>query len=535
MFCHLANLFPLGVSRNLPTFSSPRYACADCPGRTEAASSPYQVGGVKRWWLSQQDLSEPNNARLRAYVRALLTAAEHESDVHHFRSLEDYLRIVDPHELAVLQDKQQARRKRKYAALRAIAAVDDWDACEPAPKRQQRAAKRKAKPRPKSRPAIEAGLEPAQAITDENLDGEAAGWFPAAEAVVAADEVFEAPVDADADTVPRDVLLRELLASFEDSDAECEHEISSGNEPVGTAPASPAHLGSDRAGAEAQAAVEVDQPDNGDDSFSLSSSSTSSSSSSSSSSSTAPKPAGGKRAAAKSKAAAKPKQVSRTVAVVGTRDKTNRIEYGLHHLVPRYKDGSIFSYQMTCSLPQHNPSKQMRCTRELTVQLAGSPENARRVLKAWVLLGHSMPDRACHMDKSSRQQLLGALQDGTLFSEEELDRILAVTAESEIVAPFCENVGAKPAGRKLLGAAGAGVSKDVHKEMEALAVSGGVPVTTLSQRQRNKLSSGTKYGVPVGPLQRALQFGYIHPNLPPPTGYVWKYYGGSWMLGIRGG
>ena len=71
--------------------------------------------------------------------------------------------------------------------------------------------------------------------------------------------------------------------------------------------------------------------------------------------------------------------------------------------------------------------------------------------------------------------------------------------------------------------------------MEELFRSGGVPQSTPEQRERNRGTSGSRYTVPKGPLQEALDWGYIGPNLPPPVGLRWVGHGGKWVLLVHGG
>ena len=140
------------------------------------------------------------------------------------------------------------------------------------------------------------------------------------------------------------------------------------------------------------------------------------------------------------------------------------------------------------------------------------------------------------MDKSSRQQLQTALTEGTLLSERELDALAVPDADAEVVAPFgAATSGDKTSSKKhALGAAGKSVPKEVHERMQALYLSGGVPPTNLGQRERTRLTGGTNYAVPSA-LKEALEYGYIHPNLAPPSGYRWSYHGGNWRLVLRGG
>lgn len=139
------------------------------------------------------------------------------------------------------------------------------------------------------------------------------------------------------------------------------------------------------------------------------------------------------------------------------------------------------------------------------------------------------------MDKSSRQHLRTALKEGTLLPEKDLDALAVANADSMVVAPFCAPPPSKkPLKKKLLGSAGK-VPRDVHERMEELCRSGGVPASTLEQRERNKLTGGSTYGVPIGPLQDALHYGYISPNLAASAGYIWKFREGNWQLVLRGG
>ena len=482
---------------------------------------PYRPGEQKRWWLSLADISDPHNSRLRAYVRALLTAENHHCDVPHFQTLSDYLRIVDPHELAVLEDRQRKARKRKSAHMQVLMDVDDWDILDPQAKPKAKRSRVKGPAPKRSRrkqplAAIESEANPALALDDAaNTAGDGGDVVDRA---LPASEVVENALDdgSHASDISSDELLQELQTVMKEGDVE----------QVGAEGA----VGVDAAARDGRAAS------SSSGSSSSSSSSSSDSDSSSSGSSDDEKPAatskaGRKGPKPKSKAKGKAKPAAMTA---GTRDKSNRLEYGLHHLVPRFKESVLVGYQMTCCIAGHNTTA--KCTREMSVNVAGSAEDCRRVLKAWVLLGHSMSSRDEHMDKATRDLLQEALKQHTLLSEAELDAILATSEESEIVAPFREPEPDKKRTTKkktLLGGAGS-VPKHIHEDMESLASSGGVPITTLAQRQRNKLTASTSYAVPSA-LQTALHHGYIGPNLPPPRGYYWAYSGGSWMLKIRGG
>ena len=87
---------------------------------------------------------------------------------------------------------------------------------------------------------------------------------------------------------------------------------------------------------------------------------------------------------------------------------------------------------------------------------------------------------------------------------------------------------------ELLGTANDGVPAELHQEMQRLAQAGVIPITTPDQRARNRGSGGTEYGVPAA-FADARRFSYVHPNLPPPTGYHWRCRGSEWTLCVKGG
>jgi hypothetical protein len=78
------------------------------------------------------------------------------------------------------------------------------------------------------------------------------------------------------------------------------------------------------------------------------------------------------------------------------------------------------------------------------------------------------------------------------------------------------------------------VPEAVHNSMEALRRRGAIPRTSLEQRQKSKMTSGSSYGVPPE-LVDALKWRYLHPDLPPPTGMKWICRGGKWSLAPLGG
>ena len=74
---------------------------------------------------------------------------------------------------------------------------------------------------------------------------------------------------------------------------------------------------------------------------------------------------------------------------------------------------------------------------------------------------------------------------------------------------------------------------DVVAELKPL-IGGVIPPTTIEQRRKHRLTAGTSYGVP-GMFRVALHAGYIHPDLPPPQGWVWRARPGRYILLPRGG
>ena len=198
-----------------------------------------------------------------------------------------------------------------------------------------------------------------------------------------------------------------------------------------------------------------------------------------------------------------------------SRDRDNHIPYGIHHLIGRKKDGITIGYHMTCKLHAD-------CHKEIAATVTGGLSEARRVLKAWILVGAALPNRTEHMKIAHKNQLVAALKTGSLCTEEELDMLAPMSSTSTCTAPFSSSVAttpascAQPSQSSVLGAAGH-ASDELHNSMEELASTGKIPVTTPQQRSRNRVTSNSSYEVPKE-FEEALKAGYIHPNLPPPEG-----------------
>ena len=166
------------------------------------------------------------------------------------------------------------------------------------------------------------------------------------------------------------------------------------------------------------------------------------------------------------------------------------------------------------------------------------------MLEAWIVFGGASASKAEHMQDSWRA--ICELDQDCLPTEAELDRNAvmdwaeyekdfvgdpAVEGGADIVAALVPPDHA--AGDLLLGEPHPDVPEAVHKTMLEMARSGLLSVTTRKQRDRQKKNG--KYRVPPGNLDQALLYNYIGPNLPAPTGYVWRCKGTTWCLFMRGG
>ena len=102
------------------------------------------------------------------------------------------------------------------------------------------------------------------------------------------------------------------------------------------------------------------------------------------------------------------------------------------------------------------------------------------------------------------------------------------------MAPICDACYSLSfAGGGAFDGAGDGEPPEVHERMRRLVGEGVFPATTYQQLARARKVTSV-IGVPPM-LQEARDFGYIGPNLRPPTGGQWVYGGGAWRLRQRGG
>ena len=93
--------------------------------------------------------------------------------------------------------------------------------------------------------------------------------------------------------------------------------------------------------------------------------------------------------------------------------------FGLAFLTPRpNSEGKIIDIQMTCLRPEHCVDG--RCTKQVSVRVAGGEDRARRMLKSWVVFG----ERARTRDRPGHRHLwdtireLAAVEDGLPTSAE---------------------------------------------------------------------------------------------------------------------
>eukprot|EP00971_Amphidinium_carterae_P112925 2236395-Amphidinium_carterae.1 len=214
-----------------------------------------------------------------------------------------------------------------------------------------------------------------------------------------------------------------------------------------------------------------------------------------------------------------------------TRDRGNYEEFGSHHMVKRFKDGTLIGYQMTCK-------RHLLCSREMAFTVGGDEDMTRRLLKTWVLLGEGIPSKELHMNGQWKKELLEAKKEGRVLTEAELDNLVTLVGKKQAFeAPFktVPSVTSRPLTlQAVLGMKASDVPEELHAAMSKAALEGRIPITTYAQRERNRQTTNTDYHVPEQ-LLGALRYGYVSPNLAAPTGMVWRCYAGTWRLGLQGG
>ena len=217
------------------------------------------------------------------------------------------------------------------------------------------------------------------------------------------------------------------------------------------------------------------------------------------------------------------------------------LPFGQCFLTARYNKGALSGYQMTCTRACHQEGR--RCTKELSFGVAGGQELCQRMLMAWIVFGSTVPDRSTHMGQCWKL-IVQMKQEAGLPSVQELEACAPGTWQDvEHIEEANDHPQPLPTPlalrgrcvRPLLGEPLADVPQAVHQAMEHLAGQGFLPITTPAQRRRARFTPGSTYGVPDF-LADARRYAYVHPNLPPPSGYIWRLRAGpTWVLCKRGG
>eukprot|EP00971_Amphidinium_carterae_P346019 6487267-Amphidinium_carterae.1 len=312
---------------------------------------------------------------------------------------------------------------------------DDWDALRPKTKRQRHREPKKRQGRPR-RQQRRAFAEPVV----EAGDGDAADVDSDDE--IASDDSKGDAADVDSDDV----------AASDDSKGSAS---GSGNDSSNDSPAS---------------------------------SSASSSTSTSSSSSSSSKRSGPPAAPAEEHPPTVPD--NKKAAAEHQRRPKRAMQFGQCFFTPRMKAGQLAGYQMTCTHPKHQSPK---CTKELSISVAGDNDMCQRMLQAWVVYGSTLPTRDSHMKEAWK--LIMQLRDDkavpTLLQlQEEAPQDWDEVSKSKPVkskkAPKLKGrAAAEDADDQLLGDALPEVPPEVHAEMVSLAQQGFLPITTPAQRRRN--------------------------------------------------
>jgi hypothetical protein len=70
------------------------------------------------------------------------------------------------------------------------------------------------------------------------------------------------------------------------------------------------------------------------------------------------------------------------------------IPFGCCFLTERFRNSEVIVYQMTCMRAAHNETN--RCTKELSIYVAGGRDLLMRRLKAWIVFGASSDNQQQH-------------------------------------------------------------------------------------------------------------------------------------------
>ena len=459
----------------------------------EVRSHPFQADedSDRFWYVKKYDSLDDIKPE---YLQALLLASKHKQSVPHLGTVNQYRVILDPDYIPPVPKRKQVWLSE--GDLEMLTLPD-----------------KKPRVRHARKPRLPAGPKGHDAICD-------------------------APDEADDAALPDHECVDELMQLLDEADEDAGEE--DGNLSL--------------CAEEMEAAVDdaAVVPDAGASPSSSGSSSSSSSSSSTSDSSASEEgqvgQASAKSKSAKAKAKTAPKAEATSSASVPACIQPHRkvfgrsIPFGTCFLTPRYKHKQLSGYQMTCTQPSHNVGK--KCTKETSFGVAGSEKLCRQMLKSWLVFGASVPTREKHMGDVWKNILVmrdetGLPDEATLDaacvdSWDDYNSVKEASASSKPkAASVPPNRGATSSSS--LGAAGKGVPPQVHAHMQDLANRGALPITTTQQRERQRFTSGSEYGVPHF-YADARRWGYIGPNLPAPEGYIWRCGGHcQWVLCVRGG
>ena len=212
----------------------------------------------------------------------------------------------------------------------------------------------------------------------------------------------------------------------------------------------------------------------------------------------------------------------------------SRVPFVCCWLTPRWKDGVVSAWFMHCTNPAHTKAG-VSCTKEVSIKAAGSEDRALRLVKSWIVFAsESTTTKADHVACWNHIAKVDVSP-----SDAELEA--AAPADwpdvniDEATLEMTSDEGAIPTSRgSTKRALTENVPNDVHQAAVAMWQAGELCETTPEQRQRNGRCAGVNYGTPHRYAQ-LLRYGYLGPNLPPPTSYHWACRPGTWILLPRGG
>jgi len=187
------------------------------------------------------------------------------------------------------------------------------------------------------------------------------------------------------------------------------------------------------------------------------------------------------------------------------------------------------------------------CKKALALGRMTSDECRVRV-KQWLLAGLTIGDRpdarTAHVHFTNPHEFphkteeevdaeARALRSGSALScddaAEKVGGEIATPAEAALVASSSASSSSASAA-----VPAPGTPPLVAEAMTRMMEAGALPVTSVEQRRRNRLTRGSNYGVPDF-YKAALKAGYLRPNLQAPRGYRWKATRQGWSMLPQGG